>query len=148
MTDIARSVRIVTTAALATVLAGSAACTYHPTQEEKDQRIRDQSAQATRDLKQGAKNAVHDLGQVAQGVKQGLESKNGNGGTSGSAGESDRVDINSASEARLALLPGVSFSQAQAIVKGRPYRDTRSLVTDGVLTRAQYERIADSITAK
>jgi DNA uptake protein ComE-like DNA-binding protein len=144
MTIIERSLRVGATLGVLVVLGAAGACTYHPTQEQRDQQIRDESAQAARQLKEGAKNAAHDLGDVAVGVKQGLQGKNGASGP----GSSDKVDINSASEARLAMLPGVSLSQAHAIVKNRPYSSTRSLVKDGVLTRDQYDRIADRITAQ
>lgn len=123
-----------------------------------DQQIRQQTADATRDVKKGAKelatdtkvaagNAVNGVNAVAQGVRDGI-----NGGKSGdsgkSSGSSDLVDINSASITRLALLPGVSFTQAQDIVAGRPYPNTRALVRRGLLTQAQYDRIDNKIVAK
>jgi DNA uptake protein ComE-like DNA-binding protein len=144
MRIIERSLRVGATAGVLSILVAAGGCTYHPTQEQRDQQIREESAQAARQLKEGAKNAAHELGDVAVGVKQGLQGKTG----SGTAGNSDKVDINSASEARLAMLPGVSLSQARAIVKNRPYSSTRSLVKDGVLTRDQYDHIADRITAQ
>jgi DNA uptake protein ComE-like DNA-binding protein len=119
---------------------------------QSDQQIRQKSAQATRDARQGAKQlaantkvaagkAVDGVNAVAQGIKDGVNSnKPGDTG--------DRVDINSASTARLALLPGVSISKAQDIVKGRPYKDVHALVSRGLLTEGQYNRIADKITAK
>ena len=75
---------------------------------------------------------------VAQGIKDGINTNK----------PGERVDINSASIARLALLPGVSISKAQDIVKGRPYRSAQSLVSRGLLTQEQYDRIAEKITAK
>lgn len=117
-----------------------------------DQEIREKAAQATRDARQGAKqlaaktkvaagNAVEGVNAVAQGIKDGV-----NSGKPGDTG--DKVDINSASTARLALLPGISISKAHDIAKGRPYRDGHSLVRRGLLTQDQYDRIADKITAK
>ncbi len=117
-----------------------------------DQEIREKSAQATRDARQGAKelaaktkvaaaNAVEGVNAAAQGIKDGVNS--GKGGDTG-----DKVDINSASTARLALLPGISISKAHDIVKGRPYRGAHSLVRRGLLTQEQYDRIADQITAQ
>lgn len=114
-----------------------------------DQEIRQKSAQATRDARQAAKelaakskvaaaNAVEGVNAAAQGVKDGV--KNGN--------NSDRVDINSASTARLAMLQGISIRKAHEIVKGRPYRDTHALVDRGLLTEAQFGRISSQITAK
>lgn len=117
-----------------------------------DQEIRQKSEQATRDARQGAKqlaanakvaaaNAVEGVNAAAQGIKDGVKS-----GKAGDPG--DKVDINSASTARLALLPGISIIKAHDIVQGRPYRGAHSLVRRGLLTQDQYDRIADRITAR
>jgi DNA uptake protein ComE-like DNA-binding protein len=137
---------LVVLAVLTCVLVG---CTTHP---PSDQELREKSAQATRDARKGAKqlaadakvaaaNAVSGVNAVAQGIKDGVNSNK-----PGETG--DRVDINSASTARIALLPGISISKAQDIVKGRPYRNAQALVSRGLLTQEQYDRIADKITAK
>ena len=131
---------------LATALPG---CDHSTSQN--DQQIRQQSADATRDLQKGAKqlsadakvaaaNAVNGVNAVAQGVKDGVNSKNG--------ASSDLVDINSASTVTIALLPGISISKAHDIVQGRPYRTPHALVHRGLLTQEQYDHIADKITAK
>jgi hypothetical protein len=117
-----------------------------------DQEIRQKSADATRQVQKGAKqlsadtkvaaaNAVNGVNAVAQGVKDGV-----NSGKQGDSG--DLVDINSASTARLAMLPGISISEAHDIVKGRPYRDPHALVHRGLLTQEQYDHVADKITAR
>jgi DNA uptake protein ComE-like DNA-binding protein len=117
-----------------------------------DEELRRQSAEATRQVQKGAKelaaeskvaaaNAVDGVNAIAQGVKEGVNSPK-------SADSGDRVDINSAATARIALLPGVSLTKAQDIVKSRPYDSPRELVRRGLLTQAEYARIADRITAK
>ena len=117
-----------------------------------DQEIRQKSADATRDVQKGAKQlaadtkvaaakAVDGVNAVAQGVKDGVNS-NKPGDTS------DLVDINSASTARIAMLPGISISKAHDIVQGRPYRNPHALVGQGLLTQEQYDHIADKITAR
>src|SRR3954453_18274206 len=117
-----------------------------------DQEIRQKSADATREVQKGAKqlaadtkvaaaHAVNGVNAVAQGVKDGV-----NSGKQGDSG--DLVDINSASTARLAMLPGISISKAHDIVKGRPYREARALVHRGLLTQEQYDHAADKITAR
>jgi hypothetical protein len=132
---------------LAVALVG---CTNSTSQN--DQEIRQKSADATRDVQKGAKQlaagtkvaaakAVDGVNAVAQGVKDGVNS-NKQGETS------DRVDINSASTASIAMLPGISISKAHDIVKGRPYRNAHALVHRGLLTQGQYDGIADKITAK
>ena len=119
--------------------------------DQNDQQIRQKSADATRDLQKGAKqlaadtkvaaaNAVDGVNAVAQGVKDGVNSK---------SGPSDQlVDINSASTVTIALLPGISISKAHDIVQGRPYRNPHALVHRGLLTQEQFDRIANKITAK
>src|SRR5271170_2336032 len=76
-----------------------------------DQHLQEQAAQATEQAKQGskvaladarvaAKNAEQAVNDVAAGVKQGLDTKGAPAGTG-------RLDLNSASEADLASLPGI-----------------------------------------
>jgi DNA uptake protein ComE-like DNA-binding protein len=133
--------------ALAMAISG---CNRSTTQN--DQAIRQKSAEATRQIQKEAKqlaadtkvaaaNAVNGVNAVAQGVKDGVNS-------SKPGDTSDLVDINSASTARIAMLPGISITKAHDIVKGRPYRDPRSLVQRGLLTQEQYDHIADKITAR
>jgi DNA uptake protein ComE-like DNA-binding protein len=145
-----RLLAIAAICALGLLTVGLPGC-YRST-EQNDQQLRQKSADATRDAKKGAKqlaanakvaaaNAVNGVNAVTQGVKDGVES-NKNGASD------DLVDINSASTVTIALLPGISISKAHDIVKGRPYRNPRSLVQRGLLTREQFNRIADKITAK
>jgi DNA uptake protein ComE-like DNA-binding protein len=119
---------------------------------QQNQEIRQQAADATRDVKKGARelagqakvaagNAVKGVDAVAQGVKQGAQSN-------GPETTGDLVDINSASTAKLAALPGISLGKAHAIVNGRPYDNAHALVSRGVLSQEQYDRIADRISAK
>ncbi|MDQ1453293.1 MAG: hypothetical protein QOK38_3159 [Acidobacteriaceae bacterium] len=126
-------------------------CTDHST-SQNDQEIRQKSAEATRQVQKGAKQlaagtkvaaarAVDGVNAVAQGVKDGVSSNKQDE-------SSDLVDINSASTASIAMLPGISISKAHDIVKGRPYRSPHALVHRGLLTQEQYDRIATKITAK
>jgi DNA uptake protein ComE-like DNA-binding protein len=120
--------------------------------KQNDQEIRQKSAEATRQIQKEAKqlsantkvaaaNAVNGVNAVAQGVKDGVNSNK-------PGDSSDLVDINSASTARIAMLPGISITKARDIVKGRPYRDPHALVHRGVLTQEQYDHIAGKITAR
>ena len=133
--------------ALAMAISG---CNRSTTQNDQD--IRQKSAEATRQIQKGAKqlsantkvaaaNAVNGINAVAQGVKDGVNSNK-------PPDNGDLVDINSASTARIAILPGISITKARDIVKGRPYRDPHALVHRGVLTQEQYDHIADKITAR
>jgi DNA uptake protein ComE-like DNA-binding protein len=119
---------------------------------QNDQEIRQKSAEATRDVQKGAKQladgtkvaaakAVDGVNAVAQGVKDGVSSNKQDE-------SSDLVDINSASTASIAMLPGISIRKAHDIVEGRPYKNAHALVHRGLLTQEQYDRIASKITAK
>ena len=122
------------------------------TTPQQNQEIRQQTADATRDVKKGARelagqtkvaaaNAVKGVNAMAEGVKEG-SSRNGTDSTE------DLVDINSATTARLSTLPGISVSKAHDIVKGRPYDNAHALVGRGLLSQDQYDRIAGKISAK
>lgn len=58
-----------------------------------------------------------------------------------------RLNINKASAAQLAKLPGVTDSHAKAIVKGRPYRSKEDLVAKKVLPQALYDEIKGNVYA-
>ena len=86
-----------------------------------DQHLQEQAAQATEQAKQGSKEALADarvaaanaeqaVNDVAAGVKQGLDSKSTPAGSA-------RLDLNDASEADLASLPGISVSKAKQIIR-------------------------------
>ncbi|HST00670.1 MAG TPA: helix-hairpin-helix domain-containing protein [Usitatibacter sp.] len=60
----------------------------------------------------------------------------------------EKMDINSASEAELATLPGIGEVRAKAIVKGRPYKGKDDLVQKKILTKGVYDKIKDDIIAK
>jgi len=116
-----------------------------------DQHLQEQAAQATEQAKQGskealagarvaAKNAEQAVNDVAAGVKKGLDDKTPDG--------SARVDLNSASDADLTALPGISLRKAREIVDHRPYASSHDLVKDGLLTEAQFEEIAPKVTVR
>jgi DNA uptake protein ComE-like DNA-binding protein len=117
-----------------------------------DQHLQEQAAQATEQAKQGskvaladarvaAKNAEQAVNDVAAGVKQGLDNKSAPAGTG-------RLDLNSASEADLAALPGISVARARQIIAHRPYTSSHDLVKSGVLTEGQFEQIAPQVTVR
>ena len=64
------------------------------------------------------------------------------------APKKDKMDINSASEAELATLPGIGEARSKAIVKGRPYKGKDDLVQKKVLSKSVYAKIKDDIIAK
>jgi hypothetical protein len=100
-----------------------------------------QAKQAAAEAKVAAANAERDVNDIAAGVKQGMHNNN-------TSADHGAVDINSASEARLTTLPGVTSARARRIVNNRPYSAPPALVTKGVLTRAEYDRISGQIVAR
>jgi DNA uptake protein ComE-like DNA-binding protein len=58
-----------------------------------------------------------------------------------------RVDINHASAAELAKIPGLTPSWAGRIVRFRPYRTKQDLLDRGVLPSDVYDRIKDYVIA-
>ena len=72
---------------------------------------------------------------IAQGVKEGWNRD-----------KKGLVNVNSANKTQLLDLPGITAANADRIIKARPYRDKHDLVTKGVLSENQYQRIADSIS--
>ncbi len=58
------------------------------------------------------------------------------------------LDLNSASRKRIETLPGITPSIAGRIVDGRPYESPSDLVSRGILTERELERIEDQVTVK
>ena len=110
---------------LALALLSLTACT--PQQQNPDE-IRKRTADATA-------TAAKDAKAVAQGVVEGLKQKG-------------PVNINKASDSDLKTLPGIDQDGAQRIIEGRPYDDSSDLVKKHIVSKAEYGRIADKITAK
>jgi DNA uptake protein ComE-like DNA-binding protein len=117
-----------------------------------DQHLQEQAAQATEQAKQGSKEALADakvaaanaeraVNDVAAGVKQGLDNK-----TPATGG--NRFDLNGASQADLASLPGISPVKARQIIDHRPYTSSHDLVKAGILTERQFEDIASQVTVR
>jgi DNA uptake protein ComE-like DNA-binding protein len=104
------------------------ACTSSPQSPEQ---VRQKTAQATAELKDNAKA-------VAEGVRDGL--------TRPSADKP--VDLNSASKSQLTGLPGIDNAAADRIIAGRPDSSEHGLLEKHVVSRDEYNKIADSITVK
>jgi DNA uptake protein ComE-like DNA-binding protein len=116
-----------------------------------DQHLQEQAAQATEQAKQGSKealaqarvaagNAERAVNDVAAGVKQGLDTK--------TPARGSRLDLNSASQADIASLPGISAGKARQIIDHRPYTSSHDLVKDQILTEEQFDGIASQVTVQ
>lgn len=109
----------------AAVLLVLTACT---TQQRSPDAIRAQTAHATSE-------ATRDAKAVVQGVYDGLKQ----GGT---------ININKASADKLETLPGIDADAARRIVDRRPYDTSYDMVKRHAITKSEYDKIADKVTAK
>ena|SRR5579872_2567160 len=100
-----------------------------------------QNADSTQKIREGAATATatikKDTTAVVQGVQEGWNrDKNG------------PLDLNTATKPQLTSIAGVTGAEADAIISNRPYKQKHDLVTKGVLSQRDYNRIADSVTVK
>jgi DNA uptake protein ComE-like DNA-binding protein len=58
------------------------------------------------------------------------------------------IDINSATEAELRVLPGIGEARAKAIIAGRPYRGKDELVRKNIIPQGVYDGIQARIIAR
>ncbi len=90
--------------------------------------IRQDAAQATAE-------AARDAKAVAQGVVDGLRAKG-------------PLNINRATAEELESLPGIDPSAANRIIAGRPYGNSIELMKRHLVTKAEYNRIANRVVAR
>jgi DNA uptake protein ComE-like DNA-binding protein len=109
---------------------GCNAC-YNNSQSPTPEQVRQKTADATATLKDDAKA-------LGEGVRDGL-----------SRPSPDKpLDLNSASKASLLGLPGVDDATADRIIAGRPYASEHQLLDRRIVSRDEYNKIADSVTVK
>lgn len=58
------------------------------------------------------------------------------------------VDINSAGKTELKTLPGISDTEADKIIAGRPYLSKAHLTTHNILSRSVYEKLKTLVIAR
>jgi DNA uptake protein ComE-like DNA-binding protein len=56
--------------------------------------------------------------------------------------------MNHASKAQLTSLPGIDDAAADRIIGGRPYASEHELLERRIVSRDEYNKIADSVTVK
>ena len=97
-------------------------------QPQNSQDLKEKTAQATAEAKRDAKA-------VAQGIREGWS-------------RDKTLDLNTATKDQLLALPGMTAAEAERVIAGRPYDQPGDLVTRRIVTKAQYDKIADRITVK
>ena len=109
---------------LSLVLFALTACT---TEQRSPDQIRKETAAATA-------TAAKDAKAVAQGVVEGLKQKG-------------PINVNKASTDDLKTLPGIDDAAAHRIVANRPYDTAADMVKKHAITKAEFDKIADKVTA-
>ena len=115
--------------ALSLGLAGCNAC--YSNQPSNPDQIRQKTAEATSQMKEDAKA-------VAQGIRDGLTRPS----------PDKPLDLNRASKSQLMSLPGMDDASAERIIGGRRYSTEHELLERRIVSRDEYNKIADSITVK
>jgi competence protein ComEA len=106
------------------LLATLVGCTQ---QQQSPQELREKTAEATAEAKS-------DVKAMAEGVREGWN-------------RNKPLDLNTASRDQLMSLPGMSASEADHVIAGRPYNDAVDIETRHIVSKAEYNRIADQVTA-
>ena len=97
-------------------------------QKESPQELREKTAEATAQAKSDAKA-------LADGIREGWN-------------RNQLVELNSATKEQLVNLPGMNSAEADRVIAGRPYGEPGDLVTRRIVPKAEYDKIADRVTAK
>jgi Helix-hairpin-helix motif len=115
-------------------------------QRRRDERTREEAAKATERIKPELKEAGKELGQAAreaaddaraaaQGVREGWNRDHRH-----------PLDLNTATESDLESLPGITKTDAERIIRNRPYRSKSELVAKRILSETEYDQIRDYLT--
>jgi DNA uptake protein ComE-like DNA-binding protein len=148
MTNSRKSLFAICTLVFATLSAGCPWNRDSADERSREERTRDEVAQATERAKPALEDAGRKIGKAAaeaadqaqaaaEGVREGWN-----------RGKSHLVNVNEAAESELVELPGIGHRDARRIVDERPYRDKHELVAKGAISEEEYARIRDRITTK
>ena len=102
-----------------------AGCTQKPQNSED---LREKTAETTAAVKRDAQA-------VASGIREGWT-------------RDKPLDLNSATRDDLMSLPGVDDAAADRVIAGRPYDNAGQLVKRRILSKTEFDKIADRVTIK
>ena len=134
--------KLIFTTSLAASLLLLSACSQQDTEKTKQeaakatQQIKEGSKVAAVEMKKDAKEAAKQTKAVAEGVKQGMQTRDA------------AININSASKVKLQTLPGVDEETANRIIAGRPYHTRDELGAKGVVSPDEFNAIKDKIVVR
>jgi Helix-hairpin-helix motif len=97
-------------------------------QQPSPQEIKQKTAEATAEAK-------NDVKAVGEGLREGWNNHNA-------------LDLNTATSEQLQSLPGVSAREADRVIAARPYEHPDDLVSRHIMSQAEYDKIADRVTAR
>jgi len=130
------------------LVAAGAGCNSSTTEDQRrrDERTREEAAKATERIKPELKEAGKELGQAAreaaedaraaaQGVKEGWNRDH-----------THPLNLNTATETDLESLPGITKTDAERIIRNRPYRSKSELLAKKILSETEYDQIRDYVT--
>jgi hypothetical protein len=112
--------------AIGAIPIGFTACNSQPSSPDQ---VRAKTAEATAEIKQDAQA-------LAQGVRDGLTRPS----------PDKPLNLNSASKSQLMSLPGMDDATADRVIAGRPYSSEHQLLDRRIVSREEYNKIADSVT--
>ena len=98
------------------------------TSSDNPQELKEKTAQETATMKRDARA-------VAEGIREGWS-------------RDKPLNLNTASKDDLMALPGVNSAEADRIIDARPYGQPDELLSRHIMTKAEYDKIADKVTAK
>ena len=96
--------------------------------QQNPEELKERTAEATAALKSDAKA-------VAQGIREGWS-------------RDKPLDLNHATREQILALPGITKDDADRVIDRRPYDSPAQLVSRHVVSKAEYDRISDRVTAK
>jgi DNA uptake protein ComE-like DNA-binding protein len=138
-------IRLAVTAALCAGVLWLSSCSNRSDRQIRDQaqrateQARVQAQKAAAEARAAAANATREANDVAQGVRQGMHNGRPRPGP---------VNVNAASRADLASLPGISPATADRIAGNRPYRTPFDMVRKRVISQAEFNRISGDVVAQ